>query len=108
MFGLASFTAEQRTKEVGVRKVLGAKISGIVFMLSKEFTKYILLANLFAWPIAYYFLDKWLQDFAYRINIDWWLFVTAGCIAFLIALLTVSYQAVKAAMANPVESLRYE
>jgi putative ABC transport system permease protein len=108
MFGLASFTAEQRTKEVGIRKVLGARISGIVFMLSKEFTKYILIANLFAWPIAYYFMDMWLQDFAYRIDIDWWLFVAAGCIAFLVALLTVSYQAIKSATANPVKALRYE
>ncbi len=108
MFGLASFTAEQRTKEVGVRKVLGAKVSGIVFLLSKEFTKYVLLANIFAWPIAYFFTNKWLQNFAYRIDLSWWMFALSGGIALLIALITVSYQAIKAASANPVKSLRYE
>lgn len=108
MFGLASFTAEQRTKEVGIRKVLGAKVSGIVFLLSKEFTKYVLLANIFSWPIAYFFINKWLQNFAYRIDISWWMFLLSGGIALLIALFTVSYQAIKAAVANPVKSLRYE
>ncbi len=108
MFGLASFTAEQRTKEVGIRKVLGAKVSGIIILLAKEFTKYVLLANLFAWPIAYFVLNKWLQDFAYRINISLWILVLAGGITFLTALFTVSFQAIKAATANPVKSLRYE
>jgi putative ABC transport system permease protein len=108
LFGLATFLAEQRTKEIGVRKVLGASVPAIFFMLSKEFIKWIAVANIIAWPVAYYFMDKWLQGFAYRINISWWLFVAAGFIALVIALLTVSYQAIKAATANPVEALRYE
>ncbi len=108
MFGLASFTAEQRTKEVGVRKVLGAKVSGIIFLLSKEFTKYVLLANILAWPIAYYFIDKWLQTFAYRIELSWWFFVISGAAALVIAIVTVSFQAIKAATANPIKSLHYE
>ena len=108
IFGLASFTAEQRTKEVGIRKVLGAKVPGIIMLLSKEFTKYVLISNLFAWPIAYLILNKWLQDFAYRIDISWWVFVLAGGTAFLVALITVSFQAMKAATANPVKSLKYE
>jgi putative ABC transport system permease protein len=77
-------------------------------MLSKEFIKWIAIANIIAWPVAYYFMNNWLQDFAYRIDINWWLFVAAGFIALIIALLTISYQAIKAATANPVESLRYE
>ncbi len=108
MFGLASYSAEQRTKEVGVRKVLGAKAWGIVLLLSKEFTRYVLFANLFAWPIAYFALNRWLQDFAYRIDMSWWIFASAGGFALLVALATVSFQAVRAARANPVESLRYE
>jgi putative ABC transport system permease protein len=108
LFGLASFIAEQKTKEIGVRKVLGASVPSIFIMLSKEFIKWIAVANIIAWPVAYYFMDKWLQDFAYRIDISWWLFVAAGFIALFIALLTVSYQAIKAATSNPVEALRYE
>ena len=108
LFGLSTFLAEQKTKEIGVRKVLGASIPSIILMLSKEFIKWIIVANIIAFPVAYYFMNKWLQDFAYRINIDWWLFVISGCIALVIALLTISFQAIKAAAANPVESLRYE
>ena len=108
MFGLASFTAEQRTKEVGVRKVLGAKVTGIVLLLSKEFTKYVLLANIFAWPVAYFVLNKWLGSFAYHIDMQWWMFIIPGLIAFTVAGVSVSYQAIKAAMVNPVKSLRYE
>ncbi|MEJ2613750.1 MAG: hypothetical protein P8Z35_02235 [Ignavibacteriaceae bacterium] len=108
MFGLASFTAEQRTKEVGVRKVLGAKVTGIVLLLSKEFTKYVLLANIFAWPAAYFILNKWLGSFAYHINIQWWMFAISGGITLIIALTTISFQAIKAATANPVKSLKYE
>ncbi len=108
MFGLASFTSEQRTKEVGIRKVLGARVSGIVMLLSKEFTKYVLIANLFAWPIAYYAINKWLEGFAYRIDVSWWMFAAAGGITLFVALLSVSYQAVKAAVANPIKSLKYE
>jgi putative ABC transport system permease protein len=108
LFGLATFLAEQRTKEIGVRKVLGASIPSILLMLSKEFIKWIIIANIIAWPVAYYFMNRWLQDFAYRINISWWLFLIAGCAALIIALITISFQAIKAATANPVESLRYE
>ncbi|MFO7445784.1 MAG: ABC transporter permease [Ignavibacteriaceae bacterium] len=108
LFGLATFLAEQRTKEIGVRKVLGASIMSIIIMLSKEFIKWVVIANIIAWPLAYYFMNKWLQDFAYRIDISWWLFIAAGVAALAIALLTVSFQAFKAATANPVESLKYE
>jgi len=108
LFGLSTFMAQQKTKEIGIRKTLGASIAAIFFLLSKEFLKWLVLANLIAWPVAYYFMNRWLQDFAYRININWWIFVLSGSIALAIALLTVSYQAIKAATANPVESLRYE
>jgi putative ABC transport system permease protein len=108
LFGLASFTAEQRTKEIGIRKALGATISGIILLLSKEFTKWVLMANIIAWPIAYVAMNHWLQNFAYRINIGLGIFILAALLAFVIALLTVGYQALKAARANPVDSLRYE
>jgi putative ABC transport system permease protein len=108
LFGLAAFTAEQRTKEIGIRKVLGASVNGIIALLSKDFVKLVLLANLVAWPVAYFAMSKWLQDFAYRIDLGWRVFALAGGLALLIALLTVSAQAVKAALANPVNSLRYE
>jgi len=108
LFGLASFTAERRTKEIGIRKVLGASVSEIFILLCREFTKWVLLANIIAWPVAYYFMNKWLQSFAFRINIGLGIFLTSGMIALAIALLTVSYQSIKAATANPVDSLRYE
>ena len=108
LFGLSSFTTEQRTKEIGVRKILGATIKNITVMLSRQFIWLVLISNFIAVPIAYYLMHKWLQNFAYRINIGWWVFVLAGGIALLIAIITVSLQAVKAATANPVESLRYE
>lgn len=108
LFGLASFTAEQRRKEIGIRKILGASILGIVSMLSKDFIKWIIIANIIAWPIAFYFMNKWLQDFAYRVEISWWIFVLSGGIALVIAIATVSTQAIKAATANPVKSLKYE
>jgi putative ABC transport system permease protein len=108
LFGLSAFSAEQRTKEIGIRKVLGASIPTIVKLLSKELLVLVCIANIIAWPIAYYFMNKWLQDFAYRIELSWWIFLLSGCIALLIALITVSYQAIKAAVANPIESLRYE
>jgi putative ABC transport system permease protein len=91
-----------------VRKVLGASAAGIAGLLSKDFVKLVLTANLIAWPLAYFAMNKWLQDFAYRIDISWWMFALAGGLALLIALLTVSTQAIKAALANPVEALRYE
>jgi len=108
LLGLASFVTEQRTKEIGVRKVLGASVKGIVALLSKDFVKLVLLANLFAWPVAWVAMNRWLQDFAYRIDISWWVFVLAGGLALVIALVTVSTQAIRAALANPVKSLRYE
>jgi putative ABC transport system permease protein len=108
LFGLASFTAEQRTKEIGIRKALGASITGIIMLLSKEFTKWVLLANIIAWPIAYVAMNRWLQNFAYRINMGLGTFILAALLALIIALLTVGYQAIKTARANPVESLRYE
>ncbi|RIK74854.1 hypothetical protein DCC62_14505 [candidate division KSB1 bacterium] len=108
LFGLAAFMAEQRTKEIGVRKVLGASISSLVMLLSKDFTRFVLLGLLAATPLAYFVMNKWLQNFAYRIEIGWWVFLLAGVMAMLIALATVCTQAIKAALANPVESLRYE
>jgi putative ABC transport system permease protein len=108
LYGLASFSAQQRTKEIGVRKVLGASVPDILSMLTRDFIKWIILANLIAWPIAWYAMNKWLQNFAYRIEMSWWMFATAGGIALVIALLTISWQAIRAATANPVEALRYE
>ena len=108
LFGLATFTAEQRTKEIGIRKVLGATVTNIVTMLSKDFLKLVTIASLIAFPIAWFIMNKWLQDFSYRINIDWWVFIAAGISAVLIALLTVSFQAIKAGVSNPVNSLRTE
>ena len=109
LFGLASFTAEQRTKEIGVRKTLGASVTSIVLLLSKEFTKLVVVAFAVAAPVAYFAMDQWwLQDFAYRIDISWPIFLMAGLSALVIAWLTVSYQSVKAALTNPVEALRYE
>ena len=108
LFGLVTYAAEQRTKEIGVRKVLGASVGGIVSMLSKDFAKLVLIAAIIAFPIAWWAMNKWLQSFAYRINIGWWVFVIAGIVALTIALVTVSVQAIKAAVANPVKSLRTE
>ena len=108
LFGLATYAAEQRIKEIGVRKVLGATISNIVSMLSKEFMVLVLIASALAIPLAWWAMNKWLEDFAYRINVGWWIFLAAGVIALLIALITVSSQAIKAAIANPVKSLRTE
>ncbi len=108
LYGLASFTSERRTKEIGIRKVLGASMSGIFMLLSRGLSKWVLLANIIAWPIAYYFMNRWLENFAYRIGLSVWIFILSGLAAFCIALLTVSYQSIKAATANPVDSLRYE
>ena len=99
---------ERKIKEIGIRKVLGASVPGIVGLLSSDFIKLILLSILIATPVAWYFMNNWLQDFAYRVDISWWVFVMAGVIALCIALITVSLQAIKAAMANPVKSLRTE
>jgi len=108
LFGLATLAASTRTKEVGIRKVLGATVTKIVMLLSREFVLLVLFANLIAWPAAYYAMNKWLQNFAYRIDISWWIFALAGGVALVIALFTVSTQAIKAALANPAEALRYE
>ena len=108
LFGLATFTAQQRVKEIGIRKVLGATTAGIVAMLSKDFLALVLLAIVIASPVAWYFMHMWLQDFAYHINISWWVFIVSGTIALGIALLTISYQSVRAAIANPANSLRSE
>jgi putative ABC transport system permease protein len=105
---LASFNAEQKTKEIGIRKALGASVSRIVMLLSKDLTGMVLLANIIAWPVAWYLLNKWLQSFLYRTSIRFEIFIFAGVMTFLIALVTISYQSIKAASANPVDSLRYE
>ena len=108
LFGLASISTEQRTKEVGIRKVLGASASNVVFTLSRKFMAWVVLSNIVAIPIAWYFMSKWLQEFAYRLPLSWWMLFVAGGFAFVIAFLTVGIQAIKAATANPVESLRCE
>lgn len=108
LFGLATYIAEQRTKEIGIRKVLGASISGILSMLSKDFMKLVLIAFIIAAPIAILMMNKWLQEFAYRINLSWWVFIVTGILALLVALITISFQALRAATANPVKSLRNE
>jgi len=108
LFGLATFMAEQRTKEIGVRKVLGASVNSIIAMLSKDFLKLVLIAAIVAFPVAWLLMHKWLQDFAFRINISLWIFFAAGLVTAMIALFTTSFQAIKAALANPVKSLRSE
>jgi putative ABC transport system permease protein len=108
LFGLATYSAEQRIKEIGVRKVLGATVLNLTSLLSKEFLKLVLIANGIAFPIAWWAVNKWLQEFAYHIDVQWWVFVIAGVLAIGIALLTVSYQAIRAAITNPVMSLRTE
>ena len=108
IFGLSVFQSEQRIKEIGIRKVLGASVSEIMLLLTKSFSKWVIFANIIAIPVAYFFMNKWLQYFAYRIELYWWIFALAGSIAFVIALATVSFQTIKAATANPVKSLRYE
>jgi putative ABC transport system permease protein len=108
LFALSAFMAGQRSKEIGIRKVLGASISGITAMLSKDFVKLVILSIIIATPIAWWAMTKWLQDFAYRISISWWMFVLAGFIAVLIALITVSFQSIRSAIANPAKSLRTE
>jgi putative ABC transport system permease protein len=106
LFGLATFSAEQRTKEIGVRKVLGASVTSIVALLSKDFLKLVGIAIIIASPVAWFVMNKWLQDFAYRVNISWVVFVITTLVALFIALCTISFQAIRAAIANPVESLR--
>lgn len=105
---LSTFTIEQRIKEIGIRKVLGAYVKNIVMLLSKDFMKLVIIAAFIAFPLAWWIMHTWLQDFAYRVNLSWWIFVASGLAALIIALITVSFQAVKAAIANPVKSLRTE
>jgi putative ABC transport system permease protein len=108
LFGLSAYMAEKRTNEIGVRKVLGASVSNVIALLSKDFMKLTLVASVIAFPVAWYFMNRWLEDFAYRINIDWTIFLIAGISTLLITMLTISFQAIKAAIANPVKSLRTE
>ena len=108
LFGLTTFIVERKVKEIGIRKVLGASVPGIVGLLSSDFIKLVLISIVIATPVAWYFMNNWLQDFAYRVDINWWVFIMAGLIALCIALITVSMQAIKAAVANPVKSLRTE
>ncbi|MDQ6902839.1 MAG: ABC transporter permease [Bacteroidota bacterium] len=108
LFGLAAYTAEQRTKEIGIRKVLGASVRGIAALLSKDFLRLVIVSIIIATPVAWWMMNKWLGDFAYRINISWWIFFVAGITAIIIALITISFQSIKTAVANPVKSLRTE
>ncbi len=108
LFGLASYSVEKRTKEVGIRKVLGAPLWHIVLLVGKDFIRWVIVANVIAWPVAYYAMHLWLQNFAYRVTIQTWPFLAGSFMALLIALFTVSYQSLKAATAYPVDSLRHE
>ena len=108
LFGLVTYAAEQRIKEIGIRKVLGAAIPDIVGLLSKDFVKLIIISLCIASPVAWWMMNRWLQDFAYRVTISWWIFVISAILAILIALLTISFQTIKAAIANPVKNLRTE
>ncbi|UCE65865.1 MAG: FtsX-like permease family protein, partial [Candidatus Zixiibacteriota bacterium] len=108
LFGMSSYAAEQRTKEIGIRKVLGATVPNILRLLSREVLALIAVSFIIAWPIAYYALNRWLQNFAYRINLDFSIFIFAGLIALAVAMLTISFQSIKVALANPVKSLKYE
>ena len=108
LFGLATYAAEQRIREIGIRKVLGASVSGIVSMLSKDFIKLVLIASVIAIPVSWWLMNNWLSDFAYRTKIYWWVFVIAGALALFVALFTVGLKALKAAITNPVKSLRTE
>ena len=108
LFGLATYSAEQRIKEVSIRKILGATVFNLASLLSKDFLKLVLIANGIAFPVAWWATNKWLQEYAYHIDVEWWVFALAGVSAIAIAFFTVSYQAIKAAMANPVKSLRAE
>ena len=108
LFSLSSLTVEQRTKEIGIRKVLGATVAGLAALTSKKYIILVLISNIIAFPIAYFLINKWLQNFAYRIDVNLWIFLLSGGIALLIAFATVSFQAIKKALANPVDSLRSE
>ncbi len=108
LFGLAAYTAEKRSKEIGIRKILGASVQGITGLLSRDFLLLVCISCLIAFPIAWWMMHNWLERYKYRIQISWWIFIGAGLLAVLIALFTVSFQAIKAAIANPVKNLRTE
>ena len=108
LLGLTAFITEQRTKEIGIRKVLGASAPQVLLLLTRQFALLVLVANIIAWPLAYWITRNWLQEFAYRTNLTAWIFVLSAGLALVIALLTVSFQSIRAALANPVDSLRYE
>jgi len=108
LLGLSTFLTEQRTKEIGIRKVLGSSIMQIIHLLTSDFTKWVLISNLIAWPMAYYILQKWLESFPYKIGLSLWYFILAGFLTLLISLFTISVQTIKAANANPVKALKYE
>jgi len=108
LFGLATYTAERRIKEIGIRKVLGASVTGITTLLSKDFLQLVIISCLVAFPVAWWIMHNWLQNYQYRIKMSWWTFLAAGLTAILIAIITISFQSIKAAIANPVKSLRTE
>jgi putative ABC transport system permease protein len=108
LFGLAAYLAEQRTKEIGVRKVLGAPLSNILWLLTRQFFKWVVIATLIAWPLGYWVMNRWLQGFAFRTSLSLWIFLVSGLAALTIAALTVSSQVIKAALSNPADSLKYE
>ena len=108
LFGLVAFTVEQRTKEIGIRKVLGASVGSIVSLLSRDLMRLVLIAIVLATPVAWYLMQQWLQDYEYRIHIQWWMFIAAGGKAVIVALATISFQSIKAALLNPVKSLKSE
>jgi putative ABC transport system permease protein len=108
LLGLVSFTAEEKTKEIGIRKTLGASMGSVLLLLSREFIKWIILANILAWPLAWFLMDKWLEDFAFKTDINWKIFVLTGLFTIAFGILTFIFQTAKAAAANPSDSLRYE